>query len=672
MLNRRHFLLASGAMGVLQAQTPDLADMLLNYFAQRLDTERPKTPPGVEAIREKLRQISGPYPQRTPLTPRIAKTTSREGYRIESLLFQSRPDFWVTGNLYVPTNLSAPAPAIVMQRGHFDPDRMAGDYQQICFDFVKAGFFVLSFDPIGQGPRRQRWTEPGAEFDSLLSTSLEHALIGNKLALLGESSVGWFTWDAMSAVDYLLTRSDVDPKRIGYADHSDNGAESSLFCALDDRIVCAALHAARFGHRWPVDPTTWIVLDDAQEYLPGAATYGIDICETFASLLPRPLLILMENPDGGFNAAADHLRARYRQAGQPAKFAVAAADASSSTDNWPKRLRLETVAWFIRWFETGSPPSTETDVIPATGLHEPCPGKSIYTLIREQAQSLPPDINSMARLRQIIRPLNAKRQTPAILNSETADGMRVDHLQLPSEPGIVLPAQLRHPAKPNGKVVLYVSGDVTVLDPSGGDNDPEPPPPDATAQHLAATGYTVLSVDVRGIGVTAPRIPRRGFRVPYHHLLNRDMAFNMMAWSLGDSLLAMRVRDVLQAVNLAATIGEVWLAGKDMGAVWAIFAAALDPRVKGVITQNGLVSWKNLLDHDRYHQASSQFHWGILKDFDIPQVAALIAPRRLTILSPLPPEDIETAWALTRTAYRQAGAPDLLRIRLSGEIVEAL
>ena len=154
--------------------------------------------------------------------------------------------------------------------------------------------------------------------------------------------------------------------------------------------------------------------------------------------------------------------------------------------------------------------------------------------------------------------------------------------------------------------------------------------------------------------------------------MNRDMAFNMMAWSLGDSLLAMRVRDVMQAVDLAATLGEVWLAGKDMGAVWAIFAAALDPRVKGVVTQNGLVSWRTLLDQDRYGQPSSQFHWGILKDFDIPQVAALIAPRSLTVVSPVPAENAESEWTPVRDAYTKAGAPDRLQIRSSGDLVEAL
>ncbi len=618
-MNRRQFLAISAVGTSAGAQTADdnvtaeLPDMLFNYFARRFEKEVKRG----GSVREKLRQAAGPWPSATPLKPQVVKTIARKGYRIENIRFESRPDYFVNANLYVPAGLTAPAPAIVMPHGHFDPDRMTGDYQQICFDLVKNGSLVLSYDPIGQGERRQKWTEPGTEFDSLFSTSLEHALIGNKLALLGESSAGWQARDGMRAIDYLLTRPDVDPKRIGFADHSDNGSESSIVCALDERIACAALHAPRFAQRWPLDKTTWIVMDDTQEYLHGAAAAGLDIRDIFGAIAPRPLLVLVEDRDSGFN-------------GGP--FEISSADDSA---DWPKRLRLDTVRWFARWFKT-PPVSDETSVTPemVSALHVPDTGKSVYSVIRERAARLPAGKPSVAELRQLIAPLTAHSEAPRILSSESLGGARQDRLQLPSEPGIWLPATLQHPATPNGKVVVYTTGDVTALDPPGGDYDEETAAKDLTAQTLASKGFTVLSVDVRGIGGTAPRIPRRGFRVPYHHLMNRDMAFASMAWSLNDNLFAMRVRDLLRAVDFAAGLGEVWLAGRDMGAQWAVFAAALDPRVKNVTTQNGLAAWRLLLEHDRYHQASSQFLWGGLPRFDLPQVTALIAQSRVTLISP--------------------------------------
>jgi len=658
-VNRRHFLLAPALLKLARAQTVELPDMLLNYFTQRFRNEvRPTSQP-----REKLRQISGPYPSRTPLKPQVLRTTNRTGYRIENILFESRPDFFVNGNLYLPA-MPGPVPAILMPRGHFDPERMSPDYQQIAFDLVRSGFAVFSYDPIGQGERRQQWTEPGAAFDPLFSTSMEHALIGNKLALLGESSAGWQAWDGMRAIDYLLTRPEVDAKKIGLADHSDNGAESSILCAVEERIACAALHAPRFSHRWPPDPTTWIVIDDTQEYLPGAAANGLDTPEIFAAIAPRPLLVLVENLDGGFAATAELLGKRHP------RFELASANAA---EDWPKKLRLQTVAWFARWFGKTVPALAETDVIPElrSVLRTPNPGKSIYTLIRERAASVPPATVSVAELKQLIRPFSTPHQTPRILSSENVGSIRQDRLQLPSEPGIWLPAVLNHPAKPNGRIVVYAAGDVTALDPTGGDDDGEPPPPDRTAPRLAAKGFTVLSVDVRGIGAAAPRIPRRGFRVPYHHLMNRDMAFDMMAWSLNDSLFAMRVRDVLRALDFAAGTGdEVWLAGRDMGAQWALFAAALEPRVKGVVTQNGLASWRMLLEHDRYQQASSQFHWGILTKCDLPQVAATIAPRPVVILSPADHNRRTMQLTQAEGIYRQNAKQGSLKISVSGDIVD--
>ena len=618
--------------------------MLLNYFSQRINSERKP----VANVREKLREISGPYPARTPLGAQVVKTSVRKGYRIENVVFESRPGLHVNGNLWVPEGLAGRAPGIVMPRGHFDPERMAGDYQQICFDLVKAGFVVLSYDPVGLGERR--------EFDGLFSASQEHALMGNKLALLGESAAGWQIWDGMRAVDYLVSRPEVDPKRIGCADHSDNGSETSMLCALDDRIGVAALHAARFGHRWPVDPTTWIILDDTQEYLRGAASAGIDIADIFGAIAPRPLLALVENQDGAFLPVVERLRKQH-----PA-FDMKSSDA---TQDWPKRLRLETVAWFARWFHTGAGLVDETDVIPEmqSTLRAGRPGKTVNALIREKAAGLPPAKVSADAVRALIGAPGRAKRPPQILNSDAADGFTEDRLYLPSEPGIWLPATLCRPAKPNGKVVVYVAGDVTALDPAGTDDD-EVPPPDRTAQLLAARGYTAMAVDVRGIGATAPRLPRRGFRIPWHHLMNRDMAFAMMAWSLNDSLFAMRVKDLLSAVNFAATLGEVWVAGRDMGAQWAVFAAAVEPRIKAVYTQNGLASWKSLLEHDRYEHASSQFHWGMLRTCDLPQVTALIAPRRVTLLSPTGYDRKEISAAEAAALYPN------VTVRFSGDLSE--
>jgi len=102
----------------------------------------------------------GRFPTGAPLAPRSARVIERKGYRIENVVFQSQPDYWVPANLYVPTSRPGPLPAVVMQRGHFNAERMSADYQQMYVDFVSQGFVVLAFDPIGQGERRQNY-EPG-------------------------------------------------------------------------------------------------------------------------------------------------------------------------------------------------------------------------------------------------------------------------------------------------------------------------------------------------------------------------------------------------------------------------------------------------------------------------------------------------------------------------------
>lgn len=166
----------------------------------------------------------------------------KPGYRIENVQSQCQLDYWIPANLHIPTSTPGPFPAVVLQPGHFNAERMSTDCQQMFFDRVPHGFVVLAFDPIGQGDRRQHY-EPGAEtFDETLSPTLEHGMIGALLSLIGESAAGYFVSKAMRAVDYLLTRWEVHRARIGRADHTDAGWSALYHAVVDERIQCLAMY----------------------------------------------------------------------------------------------------------------------------------------------------------------------------------------------------------------------------------------------------------------------------------------------------------------------------------------------------------------------------------------------------------------------------------------------
>lgn len=664
-------MLAVSAVASLRAQgirsySAEMPNVLPAYLARRLDEqarrwdmERAKlqTAADIRArgqfVLSKIREMAGPLPDRCPLAARTTRTMERSGYRIENVLFQSQPDYWIPANVYVPTGAPGPFPAVVLQRGHFDPIRMSPDYQQLYFDLVKNGFVVLAYDPIGQGERRQYYEPGGEQFDELLSPTLEHCVIGGLLSLIGESAAGWFAWDGMRAVDYLLDRPEVDHGKIGGADHTDTGWNVLFHCALDDRIQCASIHARGSGRRWPVDLASWNITDDPEQFLFPAAQYGIDFPDIMAALAPRPLQVLVEDPGGDFDHTASFIEDQYRRMEAREKFAVAKA---RSGEDWPKALRTATVQWFRRWLygdeaivaesEVKAEPYAALNATPKGSLRESMLGRPIYSITRERASKLPPMLDHAA-LQQSIREMIAVRNgsvpiSPREITSDRLEGYRLSTVEFLSEPGIYVRGRLHRPNRANGECILYTTGDVTTFvsevdDDLGGparkDDDDRDPSHDF-AGNLARKGYTVLVVDVRGLGQTAPSATRRDIRGPYEHLHNSDVALANMAWSVGESLFGMRVFDLLRAADYVSQFGRIRLAGSDMGALWALVAGAVDQRFASVSIQGGLASFRMLTQHGRYMQATSQFIPGVLKKFDLPQVAALIAPRPLTIVDP--------------------------------------
>ncbi len=291
-MNRRTFLTAGGvALGraVLSAQQPATAasyaqqypDMLLAYLASKLnalnerwDRERAaiRTPAALEErnrfVRSKFVEMlvgqvhdlpwagRGPAPlaERTPLRPVVVKTAERDGYRVENVMFESRPNFFVTANLYVPTSGKGPFPAIISPCGHYPLGRMQPDYQFVYLNLVKAGFVVLGYDPIGQGERRHYWNPETAETEANLGPVYEHSMPGQLLLLGGENLTAYMVWDGMRAIDYLLTRPEVDREKIGCAGHSGGGTLTLFISALDERVRCAVVNEGGTSHRWPITP----------------------------------------------------------------------------------------------------------------------------------------------------------------------------------------------------------------------------------------------------------------------------------------------------------------------------------------------------------------------------------------------------------------------------------
>jgi cephalosporin-C deacetylase-like acetyl esterase len=150
-------------------------------------------------------------------------------------------------------------------------------------------------------------------------------------------------------------------------------------------------------------------------------------------------------------------------------------------------------------------------------------------------------------------------------------------------------------------------------------------------------------------------------------LFDVETAMTYYTWYMDESLFGMRVADVIRSVDYALSRADVsknglQLVGQGAGALWVLYAAALDPRITSVVAERGLVSYKALAQVDRYTQGAGIFIRDVLKHFDLPHVAAAIAPRSLTLVTPVDamkravePTRASEIYAFTADAYRTAG-----------------
>lgn len=147
-------------------------------------------------IRAKLKQAFDLPTEKCDLAPQVTGTHRGTGFRVDNVIYYSRPRLPVTANLYVPDQAKH-APAVLFVCGHSTNGKAAEVYQRACINLARNGYVVLCPDPSGQGERSLFIDAPNAEITgTLFSTTAEHNMIAKQMLLTGEFYASWCLWDA--------------------------------------------------------------------------------------------------------------------------------------------------------------------------------------------------------------------------------------------------------------------------------------------------------------------------------------------------------------------------------------------------------------------------------------------------------------------------------------------
>ena len=243
-----------------------------------------------DELRSKLLHMIGGLPaEKTDLHPRITGKIDMDGFSIDKLIFESLPGVYVTALVYLPADHSTKHPAVLLPAGHSTNGK--NYYQEVCQRLAKRGYVVIAWDPVGQGERSQFWdAKAGKSRYNLICA--EHAVMGNLAYLAGTNLARWEIWDGIRALDYLLTRPEVDAERISIVGTSGGGTQTAYIAALDKRIkviVPSCYITAlpmRIFNRIFADPDS-----DPEQDLLGMISDGVDHPGLLLLMYPRPVLV---------------------------------------------------------------------------------------------------------------------------------------------------------------------------------------------------------------------------------------------------------------------------------------------------------------------------------------------------------------------------------------------
>lgn len=585
-------------------------------------------------VREKLLRLMGGLPtQKGPLNVQHVGAEERDGYRYEKIIYESLPNFYVPANVYLPTRGQGPFPAVLMPVGH-SPEGKEGE-RVTAIGLARKGFVVLKYDPIGQGERLQYY-DPDLRTSKVGATTQEHSHANGHAVLIGDNVARYRVWDGMRGIDYLLTRPDVDPKRIGVTGCSGGGTITTYIAALDTRVQAAA--PACYITSWEQ------LLDnlgpqDGEQSLAHFLTEGLDIADYIELFAPKPYLIASTINDffplEGARQSYDEARRFYKL--------FAAEDRigwfiGPGPHGVPLQSREAIYTFFIKHLANGNGDPREEVVrldplekilCTKTGqVADSLGGETVFSLNRKRAggfnrkvtpQDLPKEVRRLAGIQV---PPNGPPPPITVHRTERRDTYELQLVSLLMNGGVPVTGALMVPtaAGPHRAAVIVDSRSKQMTASTGSDAD-----------MLARDGYLVLTIQPRG----TPEIP-----VDRPQDLVGDFALAFQSYLVGKSLTGFRAEDVTRSVDYLLSRSDVQkhgvtAIGNGSGGVYVLHAATLDSRINKVITQQSPALLRLGVERPIHRHIYEVAVPGMLAKYDLDDLIRAIAPRKVTVVNPV-------------------------------------
>jgi len=607
-----------------KAQTDQIASSCLSQIKTADDWIAHK-----EQYRQQLAEMLGlwPMPEKTDLHATITNKIDQGDFVVENLHFQSMPHLYVTANLYLPKKIESRLPAIVYVCGHSQVKKgniSYGNktaYQHHGVWFAKNGYVCIVLDTLQLG-----------EIEGI-----HHGLYREKMwwwMSRGYTPAGVEAWNSIRAVDYLVSRPEVDPGKIGITGRSGGGAYSWWTAALDDRIACAVPVAGITDMQNHIVDGT---IEGHCDCMFMTNTYRWDFAQVAALIAPRPLLISNSDKDTIF--PLDGVERLHSQVARIYKLNNAEKNLGLLITEGPhkdtQQLQLPAFKWFNRFLKNDQEPIQmlmESKFFEPEQLRVFKPGEepkdSINLKIAESFiptahLEIPATKDAWEKQRdQMMAGLKEKvfagwpRETADLDVKEIAksekNGWRMREIEFTSEPNVrprIYLLESLAGAKPQ-RINLYILGENEWEGFVGnmGELFPDVLGGHARQQERGDGPASGAYLVVRGVGPSAWNVDEK----KRTQILRRY-------WLLGQTVDGMRVWDVRRAISALRSIDpsrEIRITGTGYAGILGLYASLFESNISEVALQHPPMS----------HQNGPQL-LNVLKIMDIPQAAAIAADK---------------------------------------------